>query len=69
MKDNLLLIALRLEDFEWGRKDLAEKDLRENLKKCEDGYSESQRLMVTLQKDACEKKQNDIKAKSKENFH
>lgn len=48
---------------------MADKDLREKLKKCEDGYFESQGLMVTLQKDACEKKQNDIKAKAKENFH
>lgn len=48
---------------------MAEKDLREKLKKCEDGYSESQRLMVTLQKDACEKKHNDIKANAKEHFH
>lgn len=40
-----------LEDVEQGRRDYVEKDLREKLKKYEEEYYESHRMLEALQKD------------------
>lgn len=51
MKENLLLRVLMLECVNRERRDSVEKELRVKLKKYNDGYSQSQKLLETLQKE------------------